>query len=66
MIVLPLTMSGARTGVQKIIKDRAPKAMYTHCAGNFLNFTILSSWHGIHVFELLTYPSIPCLTGLGY
>ena len=26
------TMSGARGGVQKIIKDRAPKAIYTHCA----------------------------------
>ena len=37
------TMSGERAGVQKIIRDREPKAIYTHCAGHSLNLAIVSS-----------------------
>ncbi|SMN12515.1 hypothetical protein SPBRAN_1297 [uncultured Candidatus Thioglobus sp.] len=36
-------MSGERAGVQKIIRDREPKAIYTHCAGHSLNLAIISS-----------------------
>ena len=31
------TMSGEKTGVQARIRERQPKALYTHCAGHSLN-----------------------------
>jgi hypothetical protein len=37
------TMSGAKTGVQKRIRDKQPKALYTHCAGHSLNLVVVSS-----------------------
>ena len=37
------TMSGEKSGVQKQIRDRQPKAVYTHCAGHSLNLAIVSS-----------------------
>ena len=37
------TMSGHKSGVQKQIRDRQPKAVYTHCAGHSLNLVIVSS-----------------------
>ena len=37
------TMSGQKTGVQKQIRDKQPKAVYTHCAGHSLNLAIVSS-----------------------
>ena len=37
------TMSGEKLGVQKQIRDRQPKAVYTHCAGHSLNLVIISS-----------------------
>ena len=37
------TMSGEKLGVQKQIRDRQPKAVYTHCAGHSLNLVIVSS-----------------------
>ena len=36
-------MSGEKSGVQKQIRDKQPKAMYTHCAGHTLNLAILTS-----------------------
>ena len=36
-------MSGQKSGVQKQIRDRQPKAMYTHCAGHTLNLAIVTS-----------------------
>lgn len=36
-------MSGSKSGVQKRIKDRRPKAIYTHCASHSLNLGIVSS-----------------------
>lgn len=36
-------MSGQKTGVQKQIRDKQPKAVYTHCAGHSLNLAIVSS-----------------------
>ena len=37
------TMSGEKSGVQKQLRDRQPKALYTHCAGHSLNLAIVSS-----------------------
>ena len=37
------TMSGERAGVQARIRERQPKALYTHCAGHSLNLAILNS-----------------------
>ncbi len=37
------TMSGEKSGVQKRIREKQPKAIYTHCAGHFFNLAILSS-----------------------
>ncbi len=37
------TMSGVKAGVQAIIQERQPKALYTHCAGHSLNLAILNS-----------------------
>ena len=36
-------MHGEKSGVQKQICDKQPKAMYTHCAGHTLNLAILTS-----------------------
>jgi len=36
-------MSGHKSGVQKLIRDLQPKAIYTHCAGHSLNLVIVSS-----------------------
>jgi len=36
-------MSGQKSGVQKLIPDQQPKAMYTHCAGHSLNLAIVTS-----------------------
>ena len=35
-------MSGSKSGVQKRIKDRQPKALYTHCASHSLSLSIVS------------------------
>jgi len=37
------TMSGVRSGVQARIREKQPKALYTHCAGHSLNLAILNS-----------------------
>ena len=37
------TMSGEKSGVQKRIRDKQPKALYTHVAGHSLNLVIVSS-----------------------
>ena len=37
------TMSGEKAGVQALIKQKQPKALYTHCAGHSLNLAILDS-----------------------
>ncbi len=37
------TMSGERSGVQKRIREKQPKAIYTHFAGHSFNLAILSS-----------------------
>ncbi len=37
------TMSGEITGVQARIKEKQPKALYTHCAGHSFNLAILDS-----------------------
>ena len=37
------TMSGERSGVQKRIREKQPKALYTHCAGHSLNLVMVSS-----------------------
>ena len=34
------TMSGKNAGVQALIRQKQPKALYTHCAGNSLNLVI--------------------------
>lgn len=36
-------MAGAKSGVQKRIRDIQPKAVYTHCAGHSLNLAVVSS-----------------------
>ena len=36
-------MTGAKSGVQKRIRDIQPKAVYTHWAGHSLNLVIVSS-----------------------
>ena len=36
------TMSGERAGVQALIKEKQPKAIYTHCAGHSFNLAILN------------------------
>jgi len=36
-------MSGHTSGVQKLIRDKQPKAFYTHCAGHSLNLVIVKS-----------------------
>ena len=36
-------MSGQKSGVQKLIRDQQPEAMYTHCAGHSLNLAIVTS-----------------------
>ena len=42
MMEQPL-LSGEKSGVQKQIKERQPKAVYTHFAGHSLNLVIVSS-----------------------
>ena len=37
------TMSGEKAGVQARIREKQPKALYTHCAGHSLNLAILNS-----------------------
>jgi len=37
------TMSGKKSGVQKHIREKQPKALYTHCAGHSLNLVMVSS-----------------------
>ena len=37
------TMSGEKSGVQKRIREKQPKALYTHCAGHSLNLVMVSS-----------------------
>ena len=37
------TMSGEKSGVQRLIRNKQPKAIYTHCAGHSLNLAIVSS-----------------------
>ena len=37
------TMSGAKSGVQARIREKQPKAIYTHCAGHSFNLAVLSS-----------------------
>lgn len=37
------TMSGEKGGVQKLIREKQPKALYTHCAGHSINLVITSS-----------------------
>ncbi len=37
------TMSGQKAGVQAKIREKQPKALYTHCAGHSLNLAILNS-----------------------
>ena len=34
------TMSGLRNGVAKLILDKEPKALYTHCYGHALNLAV--------------------------
>ena len=36
------TMSGAKSGVQARIREKQPKAIYTHCAGHSFNLAVLS------------------------
>ncbi len=36
-------MSGERAGVQAKIRNRQPKALYSHCASHCLNLAILNS-----------------------
>ena len=36
-------MSGAKSGVQARIREKQPKAIYTHCAGHSFNLAVLSS-----------------------
>jgi len=36
-------MSGHKSGVQKQIRDKQPKALYTHCAGHSLSLVIVTS-----------------------
>ena len=35
-------MSRAKSGVQARIREKQPKAIYTHCAGHFFNLAVLS------------------------
>ena len=37
------TMSGTKSGVQARIREKQPKAIYTHCAGHSFNLAVLSS-----------------------
>ena len=37
------TMSGCKNGVQARIREKQPKAIYTHCSGHKLNLSIVSS-----------------------
>ena len=37
------TMSGEKLGAQRLIRNTQLKAIYTHCAGHFLNLAIVSS-----------------------
>ena len=43
MMVQPILMAGARSGVQKLIRDIEPKAVYSHCAGHSLNLVVMKS-----------------------
>ena len=36
-------MSGKNAGVQALIRQKQPKALYTHCAGHSLNLAIATS-----------------------
>ena len=36
-------MSGEKSGVQKRIQEKQPKALYTHCAGHSQNLVMVSS-----------------------
>ena len=37
------TMSGEKGGVQRLLMDKKPKALFTHCAGHSLNLVIAGS-----------------------
>ena len=37
------TMSGEKSGVQRLLQNKQPKAIHTHCAGHSLNLAIISS-----------------------
>ena len=37
------TMSGHKSGVQERIREKHPKAVYTHCAAHSLNLVIVKS-----------------------
>lgn len=37
------TMSGERAGVQALLREKQPKALYIHCAGHSLNLAIINS-----------------------
>ena len=39
----PSTMSGEKSGAQRLIRNKQPKAIYTYCAGHSLNLAIVSS-----------------------
>ena len=39
-------MSGKRNGVAKLITDKEPKALYTHCYGHSLNLAVMDSVKG--------------------
>ncbi len=45
------TMSGEKSGVQKKIREKQPKAIYTHCAGHSFNLAISSSCTLPHISE---------------
>ena len=38
-----LQLSGEKGGVQRLLMDKQPKALYTHCAGHSLNLVIAGS-----------------------
>ena len=37
------SMSGEKSGVQRLIRNKQPKAVYTHCAGHSFNLAIIRS-----------------------
>lgn len=38
-----LTMNGSKSGVQAMIWEKQPKALYTHCAGHSFNVVVQNS-----------------------